>query len=87
MTVLILIKHESTYTKKKIIHTRHSKPDKFGLSIRPYLFIYSNMKYRSSYQYVDENNGHCNIPETDSNDIILTISQRVKNAPSFIEKI
>lgn len=37
MTVLILIKHESAYAEKKIIHMRHSKPDKFGLSIEPYL--------------------------------------------------
>lgn len=48
MTVLILIKHENTYTKKKIIRMRHSKPDKFGLSIQPRLFIYSDMKYHDS---------------------------------------
>jgi len=70
MTVLILIKHESTYTEKKIIHTRHSKPDKFGSSIQSYLFIYFDMKQRGSRQYVHENNGHCYIPETISNDTI-----------------
>ena len=74
MTILILIKHESTYTEKKIIqdtyNIRHSKPDKFGLSIQSYLFIYFDMKYRDSRQYVHENNGHCNIPETSSNDTI-----------------
>lgn len=32
MTVLILIKHEGAYTEKKIIHARHSKPDKFVYS-------------------------------------------------------
>lgn len=74
MTVLILIKHESAYMEKKIIHMRHSKPDKFGLSIHPYLFIYSDIKYRGSHQYVHENNGHCNIPETCGNDTILTRS-------------
>lgn len=74
MTVLILIKHESAYTKKKIIHMRHSKPDKFGSSIQSYLFIYSDMKYRGSHQYVHENNGHYNIPETGGNDTILMLS-------------
>lgn len=64
MTVLILIKHKSTYTKEEIIHMRHSKPDKFSLSIQSLLFIYSDMKYHDSHQYVHENNDHCNVPET-----------------------
>lgn len=64
MTVLILIKHESTYMKEEIIHMGHSKPDKFSLSIQPLLFIYSDMKYHDSRQYVHENNDHCNVPET-----------------------
>jgi len=53
MIVLILIKQESAYTKKKI-YMRRSKPDKFGLFIQPYLFIYSDMKYRGSLQYIHE---------------------------------
>lgn len=65
MTVLILIKHESAYAEKKIIHIRHSKPE-FSLSIQTYLFIYSNMKYRGSHQYIHKNNGYCNISETES---------------------
>jgi len=74
MIVLILIKQESAYTKKKIIYMRRSKPNKFGLSIQPYLFIYSDMKYRGSLQYIHENNGHCNIPETGGNDTIIMLS-------------
>lgn len=58
------------YGKENNQHIRHSKPDKFGLSIQSYLFIYFDMKHRGSRQYVHENNGHCNIPETSSNDTI-----------------
>lgn len=51
------------------MHTRRSKPDKFGSSIQPCPFIRSNMKYRGSRRYVREKNGGCNVPEMSSGDI------------------
>ena len=36
------------YGKENNQHIRHSKPDKFGLSIQSYLFIYFDMKHRGS---------------------------------------
>lgn len=52
---------------------RHSKPDKYLACpvSGPYLFIYSNMKYRAmARRYARENNGHCDIPEA-----VMTVTQ------------